>query len=123
MCNAQIVEAKQAEAEKFSQALSAEMGKMTRAELAAEVAKLSGETVTESAVSLWLTAKSEPTRRKVFAIEKAVGCEPGTLSRHLGYLPVDAVPPADVEQALQAAGVPKGLRGPLLAAIREAGAR
>lgn len=96
---------------------------MSRGELAARVAEISGESVTESAVSLWMTAKSEPTRRKVFALEQALGVAPGTLSRHLGYLPVDAVPAADIEQSLQAAGVPKGLRGPLLAAIREAGAR
>lgn len=98
------------------------MGGVSRADLASIVAKISGESVSESAVSLWLAAKSEPSRRKVFAIEEALGCNPGTLSRHLGYLPVNAVPATSIEEALVAAGVPKALRGPLLAAI-EAGVR
>src|SRR5688500_13111052 len=87
-----LVEASPEERALFGRAVSEELGTTPRKELAAQVAKLSGESVSESAVSQWITGTNEPTRRKVFAIEKALGVQPGTLSRHLGYLPVDAVP-------------------------------
>lgn len=38
----------------------------------------------------WLNNKSEPMPHQVFAIERAVGVPPGTLSRTLGYLPPEA---------------------------------
>jgi transcriptional regulator with XRE-family HTH domain len=45
---------------------------------------------TQSAVSAWITGKSEPAADTVFACEVATGVGPGALSRHLGYLPLDA---------------------------------
>lgn len=115
------MEASRAEAESFAGALSAELGDQRRDDFAAAVAELSGESVTESAVSLWLGAKSEPSRRKVFAMERVLGVPPGALSRHLGYLPVEAVPARNIEDALVAAGVPKDLRRALIAAINSVG--
>jgi hypothetical protein len=38
----------------------------------------------------WLNLKSEPFPWQVFAIERAVGVPPGTLSLTLGYLPPEA---------------------------------
>lgn len=38
----------------------------------------------------WLNMKGEPFPWQVFAIERVVGCPPGTLSRPLGYLPPEA---------------------------------
>lgn len=45
---------------------------------------------TASAVTMWVNGDTEPTRPKVWAIEQALGAKPGTLSRLLGYLPLDA---------------------------------
>lgn len=44
-------------------------------------------TVTQSAVSDWCRAVTEPTPHSVFAIERALRLVGGTLARHLGYLP------------------------------------
>lgn len=44
--------------------------------------------VTPSTISNWSTAKNEPDPQQVFRTETALGVPPGTLSRHLGYLPV-----------------------------------
>lgn len=38
----------------------------------------------------WLNMKVEPAPYQVFAIERAIGVPPGTLSRTLGYLPPEA---------------------------------
>ena len=43
--------------------------------------------MTQSAISSWCTGAAEPRCETVFAIERALRVEPGTLSRHLGYLP------------------------------------
>jgi len=45
---------------------------------------------TASAVTMWVNGDTEPTRPKVWAIEQTLGTKPGTLSRLLGYLPLDA---------------------------------
>lgn len=46
--------------------------------------------ITRSAVAQWVEGTTEPTRDKVFAAERVLGLKPGTLSRLLGYLPVEA---------------------------------
>lgn len=57
--------------------------------------------VSQAAVSGWVTGKSEPTRAKVFATEKALKLKPGSLSSILGYLPKDAKPIRTVEEAIE----------------------
>lgn len=43
-----------------------------------------------STLSEWKTGKGEPDRAEVtFALEKLLGCDPGFLSVHLGYLPLE----------------------------------
>lgn len=48
--------------------------------------------VSGSAVGNWERGEDEPSRANVAALERALGLEPGDLSRHLGYGPADAVP-------------------------------
>lgn len=43
--------------------------------------------VTGSAVGGWLRGESEPTRERVFALERVLGADPGTLSGPLGFSP------------------------------------
>ena len=44
---------------------------------------------TQSSVSGWINGKYEPAAATVFSIERCLTVEPGTLSRPLGYLPVE----------------------------------
>jgi len=44
---------------------------------------------TQSSVSGWINGKYEPAAATVFTVERSLGIEPGTLSRPLGYLPVE----------------------------------
>ena len=53
-----------------------------------------------SVVHKWITGISEPSRPKVLAIEEFLDLEPGTLSRHLGWLPIGAPAIADPEAAV-----------------------
>jgi transcriptional regulator with XRE-family HTH domain len=46
---------------------------------------------TQSSVSGWINGKYEPSAATVFTVERCLGIEPGTLSRPLGYLPVEPV--------------------------------
>lgn len=47
--------------------------------------------VPASTLSGWVTGDRTPEPSTVFAIERALELDPGALSRHLGYLPLDAV--------------------------------
>ena len=47
---------------------------------------------TQSSVSGWINGKYEPAAATIFTIERSLGLDPGSLSRPLGYLPVE--PPA-----------------------------
>lgn len=58
--------------------------------------------VTESAVWAYRAGRREPSRGTVFAIEEALGREPGELSALLGYLPVGARNPRSVLDAIAA---------------------
>lgn len=58
--------------------------------------------VRQPTVSSWLRAEFEPDREKVFAIEQVLNRKPGTFSRLLGYLPLDAVPAVTVLEAIDA---------------------
>ena len=44
---------------------------------------------TQSSVSGWINGKYEPAAGTVFTIERSLALEPGSLSRPLGYLPVE----------------------------------
>ena len=44
---------------------------------------------TQSSVSGWINGKYEPAAATVFGIEQSLAMDPGTLSRPLGYLPVE----------------------------------
>jgi transcriptional regulator with XRE-family HTH domain len=69
-----------------------------------EVAQSLG--VTEAAVSYWLAGQRVPDPDTVFALERLLGCAPGELSRHLGYVPAEAHnTPQDVVAAVQACGL------------------
>ena len=78
----------------------------SRAWLGSEVARLElgdgARAYSASAVTMWVNGDTEPTRPKVWAIEAALGARPGTMSRLLGYLPVDARPVATVPAAIDA---------------------
>ncbi len=51
-------------------------------------------------VNDWLSGNVEPSRVKVVALEKVLELAPGTLSRHLGWLPVNATELPDLEGAI-----------------------
>lgn len=56
---------------------------------------------TQSSVSGWINGKYEPAATTVFTIERSLGLDPGSLSRPLGYLPVEpAARPISVEAAI-----------------------
>jgi len=61
--------------------------------------------VSPQMISAWLLRKtSSPEPAKVFAVERALGLMPGTLSRHLGYIPArndDVMPPVDARSAIE----------------------
>lgn len=105
----------------FGRALAAELHRMARSEFAHRVAEVSGESVSEAAVSLWLLGRSEPSRQKVFAMEQVLEVRPGTLSRLLGYLPVGARTLATADEAIRAdPNLSRTAKRVLLAAYREA---
>src|SRR5258705_10783907 len=70
----------------------------------AEVAQSLG--VSEAAVSYWLAGQRVPDPDTVFALERLLGCAPGELSRHLGYVAAEAYKaPQEVVAAVQACGL------------------
>jgi transcriptional regulator with XRE-family HTH domain len=59
--------------------------------------------VSQSAISGWTLGDNEPLPATVFAIESKLDLPPGHLSRHLGYVPLDAaVPSITLEEAVLA---------------------
>ena len=88
---------------KFAEALEMYLGraKMTQADLVRKL-RAAGLPVHQTSVSQWCAGQTEPQRRMVLEMERQLRLVPGLLSRHLGYLPVDAVALAvsDVETAL-----------------------
>lgn len=67
---------------------------MTQAGLAKALGDQEGIKVTGSAVGEWLRGEAEPSRDKVFALERILEADPGTFTRPLGY-----EPPADRSDA------------------------
>lgn len=88
----------------FGEALDLALNNRKRAWLGAEIARLCGKEtpITASAVAQWIDGTAEPARAYVFAAEKVLELKPGTLSRLLGYLPVDAKPALSVIDAIDA---------------------
>lgn len=80
------------------------MGERSQGWLGIEVAKIERRTdpFTQAAVSGWLAKLENVQPDRMFAIEKALGRMPGSLSRHLGYVPADAVPALSVPAAIDA---------------------
>jgi hypothetical protein len=105
----------------FGKALDTALGtSRSRGWLGAEVARDLGEDtpITASAVTQWINGDTEPKPpERVFAIERVVGVRPGTLSRLLGYLPLDAKPVRSVIEAIDA---DTNLSEPMRAVLREA---
>lgn len=56
--------------------------------------------VATSGISQWTTSRATPSPDTVFRIEEALGLKPGTLSKTLGYLPVNARQILTVPQAV-----------------------
>jgi transcriptional regulator with XRE-family HTH domain len=54
----------------------------------------------QSTISAWVADRAVPSQAVVFRVEAALDLAPGTLSRHLGYLPVDAAVPSTVLDCL-----------------------
>lgn len=79
----------EARLEKFGKMLTLwlELEGMTQAQLARAVG------TTQSTVSAWAGGRHEPSAMTVFALEKALGRSPGSLSCALGYAPVEAASP------------------------------
>lgn len=91
------VEATEAERMRFGQALTRLRGDRSQPWLADVMG------VSDESVRMWEKGASEPTRARVFELERILGAEPGALSRLLGYLPLDAIGPfSSVEDALDA---------------------
>lgn len=84
----------------FADALAAELGNrgISQASLAEAVG------MKQNTVSRWVRGDFAPPTETVFAIEVALVLAPGTLSKHLGYLPlgVDA-PPVSISSSIDAA--------------------
>jgi hypothetical protein len=57
---------------------------------------------TASAVGHWTTGHSEPSRPEVLILEQICEVEPGHLSRHLGWIPVDVDSETTIEQLILA---------------------
>lgn len=91
--------------------------------LGAEVARLLGleQAYRQTTVSNWMTGRSEPDSKQVFAMERVLGLRPGQLSVHYGYVPPTARPlGGGVEEAIEAdPHLSTPLKRALLAAYRE----
>lgn len=83
-----------------------------------DLARLLG--TTQSSVSGWINGKYEPAPATVFCIEGSLGMAPGSLSRPLGYLPVEpAAHLIGVESAIaQSAGLNDEAKSALTAVYR-----
>lgn len=58
--------------------------------------------VTQGTVSYWLNGRNLPGPERVFELETAMDLAPGTLSAHLGYVPVPRTSAASCEEAVLA---------------------
>lgn len=56
----------------------------------------------QSTISAWVADRATPGHAVVFRVEEALEVPPGSLSRHLGYLPLDATQPSTVVDCIDA---------------------
>lgn len=86
------MEATPEQMQSFAAALERALDGRQRAWLGAQIAREVGRPtpLTASAVNQWIACTSEPSREFVFAAERVLSLPPGALSRHLGYLPINA---------------------------------
>lgn len=69
--------------------------------LAAKLAEV-GSPYSQTLCAAWMRGESEPRRDVLSLIEQLTGSMPGELSRHLGWLPLDAGSFPDAESAILA---------------------
>lgn len=82
-----------------------ELGDRTQAWLGMRVAEIEERPegpYSQPTAGDWLRRPEIQPPSRIFAIERALDLRPGTLSRPLGYLPVDASPVLTVEDAINA---------------------
>jgi hypothetical protein len=85
----------------FGEALmSALMGKGLRPPDLLPVTNAANREAAGRVANSWINGKTEPSRPTVTAIESLLDLDPGTLSRHLGWLPVGAPEIPDPEAAV-----------------------
>lgn len=110
-----------AERQQFGAALRLALEGRNRAEFIVEVMRATGESVSATALNAWLAGTSEPTRPKIYAMERLLDVPAGSLSQHLGFLPLDAQPVISPEDALlRDTTLPRAVRLALVAAIQAA---
>jgi len=63
---------------------------------------LAGMEKTQSSFAHWIRGESEPSRPEVLTLEEICDVEPGTLSRHLGWIPLEASTDVTIEEAVLA---------------------
>ena len=85
----------------FSKALGAYLNRanLTHADIL-RLLGADGIAVSQGQYSKWANGHAEPPRAVVAAIEEHLDLVPGLLSRHLGWLPLSAIPVADVESVI-----------------------
>lgn len=85
-------------------AIRAARDQRTQEWLGGEVARVEGrrEAYGQNTVAGWESGRSALKPKKVFAIEKALGVPPGSISRLAGYLPSAAKPSRTVAEAIAA---------------------
>jgi hypothetical protein len=78
-----------------------------------------GSPFSQTLCNRWINGSAEPRRDVVLLIEQLAGVAPGGLSRHLGWLPVDAASFPDAEMAILAdPGLDPSEAKALIAALR-----
>lgn len=90
----------------FGQAIgqALELRGWTQAKLGAEVARLLDEPgpIAQATVSNWIQGNNRPTPERAFAVEEAMDCAPGSLTKLLGFIPAHAVHVESVVAAIDA---------------------
>jgi len=65
-----------------------------------EIARDTDGLVSQGTISTWLSGNARPQPEGVFAVELALDLPPGSLSRHLGYVPYVEDPVIDLRDAI-----------------------
>lgn len=83
-------------------ALQRQLGERSQQWLADRLGEMGVRGATQTQVSRWIKQIDGIRPEQVFAIERALGVEPGTLSRLEGYVPAETVPVIDLRDAIDA---------------------